>query len=73
MAAEPAFKIDESDGFTVRVPNGLDRDSVSRFLDYLVLERARLESKMTEEDAAAIAKDIDRAVWEQIRSGFEEA
>jgi len=73
MTAEPAFKLDDSDGFTVHVPKGLDRDSVSRFLDFLVLERARLESELTEEDAAEIAKDIDRAVWEQIRSSYEEA
>ena len=71
--AEPAFKLDDSDGFTVRIPQGLDRDSVSRFLDYLILERARLESELTEEDAAQIADDIDRAVWEQIRSSYEEA
>jgi len=73
MAGEPAFKLDDADGFTVHVPKGLDRDSVSRFLDYLVLERARLESELTEEDAAEIANEIDRAVWEQIRSSYEGA
>ena len=73
MSAEPAYKLDDSDGFTVHVPNGLDRESVSRFLDFLVLERARLESQLTAEEAAEIADEIDRAVWEQIRSSYEEA
>ncbi|HEX9940062.1 MAG TPA: hypothetical protein VGB15_23200 [Longimicrobium sp.] len=73
MASEPAFKIDDRDGFTVHIPSGLDRESISRFLDFLVLERARMESELTEEEAAAIAKEIDHAVWEQVRSSFEEA
>jgi hypothetical protein len=76
MSAEPAYKIDvrDDDGFTLNVPGGvLDRERVSRFLDYLILEAAREQSHLTPEEAAEIADDIDRAIWEQVRSEYEEA
>lgn len=72
---EPAYKVDmNDDGLTVHVrPGLLDRRRMSKFLDYLILETAREQSQLTEEEAAEIAKDIDRAVWERLRTRFEEA
>ena len=76
MSAQPAYKIDVrgDDGFTLDVPGGvLDRERVSRFLDYLILEAAREQSQLTPEEAAEIADDIDKAIWEQVRRDYEEA
>jgi hypothetical protein len=76
MSAEPPYKINirEDNGFTLDVPPGvLDRERVSRFLDYLILESAREQSQLTPEEAAEIADDIDRAIWEQVRREYEEA
>ncbi len=68
--AEPAYRIDVEDGdVVVRMKQDLvDREGVSRFLDYLVLESVRRRSHLTEADAAALADEIDRTVWERTRS-----
>lgn len=71
---EPAYRIDfEEQDMVVRVPRGLvGREVVSRFLDYLDLESIRQRSQLTEEDAAALADEIDHAVWERLRHRLDE-
>jgi hypothetical protein len=68
--ADPAYRIEvEEEDFVVRVRrNAVDRDRVSRFLDFLVLESIRERSELTEEDAALLADEIDASVWERNRS-----
>lgn len=68
--AEPAYRIDfEEQDIVVRVRRDvLDREEVSRFLDYLELEAIRRRSQLAETDAAALADEVDRAVWERTRS-----
>ncbi|MEW5931265.1 MAG: hypothetical protein AB1941_27690 [Gemmatimonadota bacterium] len=69
MAAEPAYRIDfEERDLVVRVSRDtLDPEQVSRFLDYLELESIRRRSEMSEEEAAALAQEVDRAMWERVR------
>lgn len=68
--AEPAYRIDvEEQDLVVRVRRGvLDRDEVSRFLDFLELESIRRRSELTEAEAARLADEIDASVWERYRS-----
>jgi hypothetical protein len=71
--AEPAYRIDADDQeIVVRLRRGvLDRDEVSRFLDYLELEAIRRHSRLSEADAAALADEVDGRVWEAIRPKIE--
>lgn len=48
----------------------IDPEMLSRFLDYLELETIRKRSQLTEEQAAALANDIDRVVWDNLRPSF---
>lgn len=74
MATKPAVRLDEDDeDFIVRVRrNALEREEISKFVDFLLIESIRKKSKLTEEEAAEIADEIDRAVWEQLRPRYEE-
>ena len=57
----------------VRVPRELaGREEVSRFLDYLDFESIRQRSHLTEEDAAALADEIDHALWDRLRHRLDE-
>ena len=73
MMADPAYRIDvEEQDLVVRVRRDvLDRDEVSRFLDFLELESIRRRSELTEEDAERLADEIDSSVWERYRSRVE--
>lgn len=73
MAAEPAIRVKyDDDDMVVRIRRGaLSGDRVSRFLDYIQLEEIREKSEMTEEQAAEIADEIDRAMWERVRARYE--
>jgi hypothetical protein len=68
--AEPAYRIDvEEQDLVVRVRRDvLDREEVSRFLDFLELESIRRRSQLSEADAAGLADEIDAAVWERVRT-----
>jgi transcriptional regulator of NAD metabolism len=67
--AEPAYRVDlEDQDLVVRVRRDLvDREEVSRFLDFLEMESIRKRSQLTDADAAALADEIDRSVWERNR------
>lgn len=68
--AEPAYRIDvEERELVVRLRKDLlGREEVSRFLDYLELESIRQRSQLSEADAAALASEVDHAVWERSRA-----
>jgi hypothetical protein len=48
----------------------MDRDTLSKFLDYLELETIRKRSNLTDEQAATLAEEIDRDVWSKIKQKF---
>jgi hypothetical protein len=69
MVSQPAYEIDSSPTEVV-VRFKRDRmtdEQISRFLDYMELESIRHDSELTEEAAAELADEIDRAVWERNR------
>jgi hypothetical protein len=45
----------------------VDRDALSRLLDFVELESIRKRSQLGKEDAAQLADEIDRSVWERIK------
>ena len=48
----------------------MDRDTLSKFLDYLELETIRKRSNLTDEQATTLAEEIDRDVWSKIKQKF---
>lgn len=72
MAREPAYRFDvEGEDLVFRVRrDAVDQEQVSRFFDYLELESIRHRSRLSEEDARAVAGDIDRSVWQHLRGQF---
>ncbi len=51
----------------------IDQTALNKFIDYLELESIRKRSRLTEAQAAALAAEIDRSVWEEVESAFVEA
>ncbi len=53
--------------------DSVGEEEISRVLDYITLESIRRKSELTEEeDAAALADEFDRAVWERVAHLFED-
>jgi predicted DNA-binding protein (UPF0251 family) len=48
----------------------IDETTLGVFLDYLELESIRKRSKLTEEQAAELVKEIDTTVWKNLKSAF---
>lgn len=73
-ALPPAYRIDfEERDLVLRLPRELmGRREVSHFVDFLQLASIRQQSELTEEDAASLAAEIDRAAWDRIRHRVEE-
>lgn len=64
----------ESDEVLVRFSREIyDAESVARFLDYLELEAIRKRSQLTQEEADALADEVDRAGWERLKGSFVQA
>ena len=64
--------VDDKD-IIVRVDRELiDETSLRRLLDYIELEAIRKRSKLTEEKAARLAQEVDRAAWESSKPKFLE-
>ncbi len=72
MAGSAYSIVVENTDIVVRVNrNMIDQDALTRFLDYLELETIRKQSQLTDEQAAALATDIDRTAWEVLHTtGF---
>ncbi len=69
MVSQPAYQVDRNgNDVIVRIDSErMSVEQISRFLNYLELESIRQKSELTEEAAAELADEIDRAVWEQNR------
>lgn len=72
MAYTPSYRINvEKRDVVVRFKRDMiDQTTLGKFLDYLELESIRKRSALTDEQAAALADEIDRSVWENIKSAF---
>ncbi len=63
----------ESDEVVVRFKRDMvDRDAVVRFLDYLEFEAIRKRSQLTQDQAEALADEVDRDGWARLKSTFLE-
>jgi hypothetical protein len=61
----------DRDQLVIRLDRHLvDRESLIRVLDYVEREALRTRSALSEGQAAALAAEIDRGVWEQVRSKY---
>jgi len=49
----------------------IDKESLSKILDYIELESIRKKSKLSNEQAIALAKEVDQEVWKSIRKTTE--
>ncbi len=73
MASSAYSIVVENTDIVVRVNrNTIDQDALTRFLDYLELETIRKQSQLTDEQAAVLATEIERAAWEQLKPTFEQ-
>lgn len=69
LKAQPAYRI-ESDGDEVVVRfrrNGLSDRQITHRLALMELDAIRQKSELTEADALALGKQVNRAVWERAR------
>lgn len=48
----------------------IDRDTLTKFLDYVELETTRKRSNLTVEQAATLAEEIDSDMWSKIKHKF---
>jgi hypothetical protein len=69
MEYNPSYQVNiENKDVVVRFRRDLvDETTLGLFLDYLELESIRKRSKLTEEQAAELAKEIDAVVWEKLK------
>jgi hypothetical protein len=51
----------------------IDQTTLNKFLDSVELESIRKRSELTEVQAAELAQEIDRAVWESVKQAYAEA
>lgn len=72
MKQRATYSIDiENQDIVVRLDaRAVDQDSLVKFLDYLELEAIRKRSKLTDKQAALLAKEIDRSAWESMKPDF---
>ncbi len=72
---DQSFEVtDERDDIVIRFDKNLvDRQALSKLLRYIEMESIRKRSRLTEEQAARLADEIDRAVWERIKHKYVQA
>ena len=72
MTYTPSYKINvEKRDIVVRFRRDMiDQSVLGKFIDYLELESIRKRSQLTEAQAAELAAEIDRSVWENIKDTF---
>ena len=49
----------------------IDKEALSKFLDYIELESIRKRSKLSKEQALKLAKKVDREVWRKVQNNVE--
>lgn len=51
----------------------VDRDALTKLLDYILLESVRTRSALTEEQASMLSEEIDREIWARAKQKYTEA
>lgn len=46
----------------------IDKNLLANFLEFIELEQIKKKSKLTEEQAATLAKEINQNVWKKLKS-----
>lgn len=66
---EPAFAVTREGGDVVVRLRGdeFDQEALGRLLDYIELEAIAQRSRLSDDDAATLADEVDRAVWERVK------
>jgi hypothetical protein len=69
----PALRFEVEDGdYVIRVRrDALDRETITRFFDYLMMEAGSRTFDTTEDEIAGLADEVDRAAWERLRPMVE--
>jgi hypothetical protein len=63
----------ENEDIVIRLNGDLvDQDVLTKFLDYIELESIRKRSKLTEEQASALAEEVGRSAWDSTKQKFTE-
>ncbi|WP_022836336.1 hypothetical protein [Salisaeta longa] len=67
-----SYEIANEQGDIVVRFNGelVNHDALTRLLDFVELESIRKRSQLSAEDAAKLADEIDRSVWERIKPKY---
>lgn len=61
----------EQDDIIIRFPRRLvDEVELARFLDYMEMEAIRRRSRLSPDEATALAKTVNRTAWEQVKHLF---
>ena len=72
MIYNPSYRIAiEDETVVVRFQRDtLDETALAKFLDYVELQSIRKRSQLSEQQAAALADEIDRSVWNTLKNTF---
>lgn len=63
----------DADSILIRLPRALADDAgVSQFLDYLEMQAIRDRSKLSDEEADALAAEVKQDAWQRVRPLFED-
>ncbi len=67
-----AYEIEsDRDQIVIRLDRQLvDREVLVKLLDYVERESLRARSELSEDEARSLAAEVDRGVWEQVRSKY---
>ncbi len=72
MDYNPSYSVAvEQDNVVIRFKRDvIDQATLAQFLDYLELQSIRKRSQLSEDQATALADEIDRSVWDTLKDTF---
>ncbi len=72
MVYNPSYSVAvEQDNVVVRFKRDvIDEAALAQFLHYLELQSVRKSSQLSQDQAAALADEIDRSFWDTIKDTF---
>lgn len=74
MSQSAAYSINiENNQITLQLnANLVDRQALTRLLDFIELESIRKRSQLNQEQADSLAAEINQAAWENLKESFLE-
>lgn len=74
MSQSTAYSINvENNQITLQLnANLVDRQALTRLLDFIELESIRKRSQLNQEQADSLATEINQAAWENLKESFLE-